>query len=106
MFVLSERPNEKEKTMANMLDKLNIRHSTSTGEDGNTTISVNLTDLTVHFTSVFDRFTNATDNELAPQNSNEEAYLSGVIDGMRNFILFLSSAGLDVLGVSLDDFGL
>ena len=92
--------------MANMLDKLNIRYSTSTGEDGNTTIDVNLTDLTVHFTTVFDRFVNASGTELAPQDSDEEAYLSGVIDGMKNFILFLSKAGLDVLGVSLDDLGL
>ena len=92
--------------MANMLDKLNIRHSTSIGADGNTIINVNLTDLTVHFTSVFDRFVNATDNELTPQNADEEAYLSGVVDGMRNLILFLSKAGLDVLGLSPEDFGL
>ena len=92
--------------MANMLDKLNIRHSTSIGADGNTTINVNLTDLTIHFTTVFDRFVNASDNELTPQNSEEEAYLSGVIDGMRNFIFFLSKAGLDVLGFSPEDFGL
>ena len=92
--------------MANMLDKLNIRNSTSTGEDGNTIIDVNLTDLTVHFLTVLDRFVDSTGNVLVPQNSEEDAYLTGITDGMRNFILFLSKAGLDALGVSLDDFGL